>query len=393
MLLALALLLTLPPPDIRLHRVDLPRLADRGTSGHRTLDADKRAACAVTHDERVVCWHENRWPRHVRTRIRSPRVLMYAPRLAHVRTISVRATQGCALARSGEVSCWRFSPIPPWEPWLSEVIATPIVGARAIAAGGAFNALATSDGALQAWSPRQVVPVPISIVSRAVEVVAGDEHFCARRADGRVQCVWPLGFEDVYLWQGIEQLQPVFAARSLHAFRPIDRTDDLCTLDEADARAEPKLQGVVDLDALGSHTCAVLSTGRVACWGPKGPALWGWGEGAACRPFFVPEIVDATYVEVGGRHACALRRSGRVTCWGANDAGQLGFAPAANLDHDLPAAPPRDVPDLASAVELAAGDDFTCARLDDGRVFCWGAEYEPEVPELEAPPSSAIPPD
>src|SRR5204862_7232041 len=56
-----------------------------------------------------------------------------------------------------------------------------------------------------------------------------------------------------------------------------------------------------------------------------------------------------------------------VTCWGAGDAGQLGQgAPSSAL---VPG-PAVELPGAASAV--AAGDDFTCALLIDGRVFCWG---------------------
>lgn len=86
-------------------------------------------------------------------------------------------------------------------------------------------------------------------------------------------------------------------------------------------------------------------------------------------------------LDVGGFSACALLSDGRVKCWGGNGSGQLGLGdtlsrggapgelgpalPTLDLGTDAGGAPLR-------AVELALGLDFACARLEDGRVKCWG---------------------
>ena len=80
-------------------------------------------------------------------------------------------------------------------------------------------------------------------------------------------------------------------------------------------------------------------------------------------------------MDVGDTHGCVIRTDGQLFCWGVNGRGQLGdgtttpqtsmaLATAVNFGTGVAA---RIVP-----VEVAAGGDHTCARLSDGRVFCWG---------------------
>lgn len=68
-------------------------------------------------------------------------------------------------------------------------------------------------------------------------------------------------------------------------------------------------------------------------------------------------------------HACALLESGRVACWGVNERGALGDgttrAPASPLHAVM-------VEGLDGVAEVAVGDNFTCARKTDGTVWCWG---------------------
>jgi alpha-tubulin suppressor-like RCC1 family protein len=79
----------------------------------------------------------------------------------------------------------------------------------------------------------------------------------------------------------------------------------------------------------------------------------------------------ASAVAAGGQFGCALLDDGRVRCWGANDRGQLGdgstiFRPTPVDVTGLPAAPSR-------AVAVATGWAHACAVIaPGGQVWCWG---------------------
>ncbi|MEO7732744.1 MAG: RCC1 domain-containing protein, partial [Kofleriaceae bacterium] len=83
----------------------------------------------------------------------------------------------------------------------------------------------------------------------------------------------------------------------------------------------------------------------------------------------------ATALAAGTGHACAIVGGGAVRCWGKNDRGQVG-APRDGSMHDL-VMTAVEVPGVAGAVELALGDDVSCARTATG-VACWGGDVEHE---------------
>jgi alpha-tubulin suppressor-like RCC1 family protein len=95
----------------------------------------------------------------------------------------------------------------------------------------------------------------------------------------------------------------------------------------------------------------------------------------------VGELVDGPVVPcnfrgvaAGRKHTCAIDGDGGAWCWGLNDQGQV--APGSSARSAL--APAQiDLP--APAVQIAAGRDFSCARLEDGAVWCWGSNVDGEL--------------
>lgn len=124
-----------------------------------------------------------------------------------------------------------------------------------------------------------------------------------------------------------------------------------------------------DISAGGGHTCAILVGGSIKCWGANYSHQLGDGT---VFPSQVPVTVlglsaQAVKVAAGGSHTCAILVSGGVQCWGANAYGQLGDGTT------TPGISPVSVINLPGPViEVAAGYMSTCAIIQGGDVFCWG---------------------
>jgi alpha-tubulin suppressor-like RCC1 family protein len=128
--------------------------------------------------------------------------------------------------------------------------------------------------------------------------------------------------------------------------------------------------GLVDVAVGGSHACAVLTDGRVACWGANGAGQLGDGTAASrAYPVQADGAGDAIAVALGGGlksgHTCALAGDGHAWCWGLDDYGQLG------LGGEGEQAPPRALP-LKRLRAIAAGTWHTCAIARDTTLSCWG---------------------
>ena len=126
--------------------------------------------------------------------------------------------------------------------------------------------------------------------------------------------------------------------------------------------------GVSAISAANYHTCALLSTGAVKCWGSEnngtlGNAGGGNAPGGAITGFSADVIALAS----GIRHTCALLSTGGVQCWGVNEEGQLGNGTITSGSSN-----PVTVSGISTAVAISGGNTTSCALLSSGEVKCWG---------------------
>jgi hypothetical protein len=153
------------------------------------------------------------------------------------------------------------------------------------------------------------------------------------------------------------------------------------------------LAHVTGLSVGSAEACAVLHSGRVACWGNDAEGALGIGSAtapdtcgvqrSACAdaPMTTALKQPASSVSAGAQDACAVMRSGRVTCWGATQGGQLGLGNGAPISDCVGSAQAGDEPcvlhpttvaGLSAISAVSAGQGSACAMSFDDVVECWG---------------------
>ncbi|MEI6729282.1 MAG: CUB domain-containing protein, partial [bacterium] len=191
-----------------------------------------------------------------------------------------------------------------------------------------------------------------------VSIASGYSHTCALLSTGNVRC-WGYNTEGELGYGNINNIGD----------------DEL-----PNSVGDVNVGGTVTQIAAGaSHTCALLSTGNVRCWGYNGSGQLGYGNINTIGDDELPNSVgdvnvggSVTQIVAGGSHTCALLSSGNVRCWGDNGYGQLGYGNINNIgDDELPNSV-GDVNIGGTATQISAGDSHTCALLSTGNLRCWG---------------------
>ena len=129
------------------------------------------------------------------------------------------------------------------------------------------------------------------------------------------------------------------------------------------------------------YTCAILENGSVACWGDNQYGQLGDGTTTDRSTPTLTESLGtgrtAVQLATGDYHTCALLDNHEVKCWGHNQYGKLGDG--ATNDRTSPPSSGITFPTGRTPIALAAGDEQTCAIMDDGSLTCWGGNAQGEL--------------
>jgi cysteine-rich repeat protein len=136
---------------------------------------------------------------------------------------------------------------------------------------------------------------------------------------------------------------------------------------------------ILQVEAAYLNTCVLIEGGRVRCWGYNGSGELGYGHtdniGDDETPADAGDVmlpVAGTALTLGDQHACILMANSNIRCWGTGYTGALGYASTENVgDDEFPLAI-ADVMVGGAVLEVDAGGSQTCARLDNGKLRCWG---------------------
>jgi len=244
--------------------------------------------------------------------------------------------------------------------------------------------------------PGPVAPAPPVAAPRVVKVYGGPESQCLVREDGAVEC-WGMGNTGSREADRKHKIVvPTVVAGVANATAVALAQGSVCALirdgsvwcwgDNSDGQLGdgtrtpratpaqvPALANVVEIGAGDSGFCARLADKTVRCWGDNEEGTVGDGTNIArASPVKVAGIADAEQLAFGGRHVCVRRTAGTISCWGGNDMAELAKPRSALRSSRRPIA----VAKLADVVDIAAGQNHTCARLATGTVACWGWDEE-----------------
>ncbi len=212
----------------------------------------------------------------------------------------------------------------------------------------------------------------------------GQYHSCALDALGYMRC-WGAGF---YGQLGYEEW-----GEDVNIGKTADRLPETAGAVSTPNGEFAPLRYVVQMAPGSNHTCALLNTGEVLCWGSHNEGQLGYGllgdssadpdpeQPKLDRPPMMPVDIGGKAVQIASRnfHTCVILDSGNVRCWGRGGGGQLGYITPGNVGDDETPASMGDVDLGGVAVQIATGSAHTCALLDTGNVRCWGLGEEGQL--------------
>jgi alpha-tubulin suppressor-like RCC1 family protein len=234
---------------------------------------------------------------------------------------------------------------------------------------GIEKSINLGDGAVE--SPKVFPDVVLSSSEfTIVNVFVGYAHTCALLNNKNIKCWGKNNLGQLGLGDNVN-----------HGDLPASMGDNLKLVNLGTGKTVKSL-------ALGyNHTCAILEDDSVKCWGWGGFGQLGYGNmstlgnavadmGDALPPVNLGTGKTALAITAGQAHTCVLLNTNQVRCWGNNDYGQLGVGNKNNYGH-TPETTGENIPtvDLGTgrtALAISAGADFNCALLDNNLVKCWG---------------------
>ena len=331
--------------------------APNAPAAYRALTAGEDQTCAILANGSVRCWGENafgglgqgdttqRGDGANEMAAALPPVDLGTGRTATA--VSAGSGDNCALLDNGTVKCW---------------------GQNDHGQLGQGDTNHRGDGPNEMGD--NLPPINLGAGRTAIAITAGGGQNCALLDNGTVKC-WG--------WNHRGQLGQGDTAN--RGDGPNEMGDNLPPINLGTGRT------AIAITAGFGHTCALLDTARVKCWGLNLSGQLGQGD-TVDRGDGPNEMGDnlpavslgtgrtVTAVTAGDSHACALLDNATVKCWGDNPFGQLGLGDG-NARGDVAGEMGANLPAVSlgtgrTATGIAAGTAHTCARLDNATVKCWG---------------------
>jgi alpha-tubulin suppressor-like RCC1 family protein len=389
-----------------------------GLTDTAALSAGGTHNCALKAGGAIVCWGNDFYGQlgdgttgGVKTN------LVEVIGLADTMELSSGGSHTCVRKTDGTVVCWGYNIYGqlgnPNLTSLNQVTPTVVIGLTdtvQLSAGGYHTCARKTDGSVVCWGKNdsgqlgntnlvssQASPTAVIGLTDAVELSAGQDHTCARKADSSVVC-WgqnldgQLGNPNLVFSQatptaviGLTGVRQLSAGAGHTCAVKMDNSvvcwgfntnGELGNNNFAPSQATPTaVIGLTNVALLsaghGSHTCALRTDASVFCWGYNANGELGDPNVTQSQgtPTVVIGLTDTTALSAGGVHTCVRKIGGSVACWGVNGVGQILGDPNLVLPSQ---ATPTTVIGLTDIVALSGGGLYSCARKTNASVVCWG---------------------
>lgn len=143
-----------------------------------------------------------------------------------------------------------------------------------------------------------------------------------------------------------------------------------------------------------THACALLEDKTIKCWGYNETGALGNGDfDSSSTPDSVLNIDNAIDISLGSNFSCALLENKTINCWGLGADGQLGNGGTDNSNIPVLVSGINNAVSFSDKQNTAVIDfkSYECALLDDGKVKCWGKNFDGELGNGESETYSATP--
>jgi alpha-tubulin suppressor-like RCC1 family protein len=302
----------------------------------------------------------------------------YATTLQGVLKLSVTDTNNGTTTLTYQLTPDQF----PDEP----VAQGPLDGINSIRGGSNHTCAMLNDGSVRCWGHGQFGQLgyastnnigntstrlphtagPVGILGKATKLTTGGDHTCALLDSGLVRCWGRNDFGQL----GLNTTQNLGDGEAITEFGYVNIGGP-----------------AIRISAGKDHTCAVMATGNVRCWGRNQYGQLGYGNtdtiGDNEQPWQAGDVKlganTATDVVAGENHTCALLSSGRLLCWGKNTYGQLGYPHFQSVGISLTPDTQTPVEPTGLVAQVSVDKNATCALLRSGSVICWGNNYLGQV--------------
>ena len=368
---------------------DVPTLVLGITPGTQQISEGSGGGCALTSGLGVKCWGGFDGNDFVVQQ--SAEAVAALP--GGVAAVSAGAIDGCAVSTSGSLQCWGGNERGEVGNGTTDPQPTP-VGVSGLSSGVGF--VSEGDTVTCATKGKKVNllcwgandrgqlgddtttdrSVPVSIPYEAMQVSNGFDNTCAVVLGG----VNP----DFAVCMGANDFGQLGNGKTNTGVAHPVKVKNL---------PGTPVQVAVGGDFNGSpnpadHSCAVLTSGAVYCWGVGG-ALGNGSSSDSSTPVEVSLSGPAKQVIVGSAFACALLMTGSVQCWGSDFQGELG-------DGGPPTSwplTPVNVGGLSQIVQISGNGatQSACALSATGTVSCWGDNSTDELGDGTSGGSSNTP--